>query len=142
MNMQVKLIGLLAIIAARSVADEAVVMVQPEDIVWAHPGSGNPTEFYTQWSKPDGSHGRWTRFPPGFTSPVHRHTHDYHGVVIQGVLSHPSGPNSVDVELGPGAYWVIPGNEVHRSKCVSEIPCVFYIHQLKPFDFHPTEWDK
>jgi hypothetical protein len=84
-----------------------------------------------------GKHGTFVRMPAHFVSPLHTHTGDYYGVVIQGVaVNEQDGKN--DVKLPVGSYWFQRGKERHVTKCVSDIDCLFFIVQSEKFDYLPA----
>ncbi len=83
-----------------------------------------------------GKHGTFVLMPVGFVSPVHTHTEDYYAVVIKGVgVNGPVG--SKDILLPTGSYFFQRGEEAHVTKCVSKIPCLFFLSQPGKFDFLP-----
>lgn len=126
------ILGWLAILAAPALATEpGALMLPASQLDWQREG-GPP--FAQAWADADGSHGRFFRFPPEFASPLHIHTHDYHGVVIEGVLQNPMGDAAAAVSLPAGSAYFVPGGALHRTLCVSETPCLFYVHQQAPFD--------
>ena len=86
-----------------------------------------------------GAHGTFGEFPGGAQSPPHTHGHDYHGVVISGVMTNPFGGEKDPKKLPAGSYWYVPANEEHVTACVSKEPCRFYFHSDRGFDFTPLE---
>ncbi len=82
----------------------------------------------------DGVHGNYVRIPGKFSSPPHVHTMDYFGVVVAGTVAN-GAEGSVDIPLAVGSYWFQKGNERHVTKCLSEVPCVFFVVQQGKFDF-------
>jgi beta-alanine degradation protein BauB len=91
---------------------------------------------YGDFSK--GRHGTFIRMPAKFVSPLHTHTADYFGVVIQGVGSN-SRPGDADVPLPVGSYWFQKGKENHITKCLSDTDCLFFIYQPDKFDYVPAK---
>ena len=81
-----------------------------------------------------GHHGTFVRMPAHFVSPLHTHTSDYFGVVIQGVAVN-TQPGNADVSLPVGSYWFQKGKEKHVTKCISDTPCLFFIYQGDKFDY-------
>ncbi len=85
-----------------------------------------------------GQHGTFIKMPAKFVSPLHTHTEDYFGIVIEGV-----GVNTQvgkdDVRLPAGSYWLQKGKESHVTKCVSETDCLFFIYQPGKFDYVPVK---
>lgn len=85
-----------------------------------------------------GMHGTFIKMPAHFVSPLHTHTEDYFGIVIQG-----TGVNTqvgqADVQLPVGSYWLQKGQEKHVTKCVSDTDCLFFIYQPGKFDYVPAK---
>ena len=84
-------------------------------------------------------HGKWVRFEPELVSPLHTHTHAYHGVVIRGTVINPYEGEEDPPEMGPGDYWYVPGGVAHKTGCVSEEPCLFYTHGDELWDIQLVE---
>jgi mannose-6-phosphate isomerase-like protein (cupin superfamily) len=84
-------------------------------------------------------HGTFAEIPPQTSSPPHTHTFAYHGVVIKGVMINPFNGEKNPPKLGPGSYWYVPASVVHRTACVSKVPCLFYTHWEGKFDFLPVQ---
>lgn len=84
-----------------------------------------------------GKHGTFVRMPAHFVSPLHTHTGDYYGVVIEGVGVN-TQPGKDDVKLPVGSYWFQRGKEKHVTKCVSDTDCLFFIVQSEKFDYVPA----
>ena len=84
------------------------------------------------------AHGAFFKFSPGFVSPLHSHTADYFGVVIQGVGVN-TQPGKAEVALPVGSYYFQKGGEVHVTKCLTETECVFFVNQTGKFDFMKAE---
>ncbi len=111
--------------------EQLATMIPAESLEWMQEG-GPP--FAIAWSEDDGAHGRFVRFPPGFSSPIHIHSHDYHGIVVKGVMDNPMGEEEDAIDLPPGSTYFVPGNSIHKTRCVSDTPCLFYVHQNAAFD--------
>ncbi len=116
---------------SRADDEHLATMTPAEKLNWKQEG-GPP--FAEAWKKEDGSHGRFVRFPPNFSSPIHIHSNDYHGIVVQGVMDNPMGDAEDAIDLSTGSVYFVPGKSVHRTRCVSDTPCLFYVHQDAPFD--------
>ncbi|MEQ1710590.1 MAG: DUF4437 domain-containing protein [Hyphomicrobium sp.] len=84
-----------------------------------------------------GQHGTFVKIPAGFSSPVHAHTADFHGVVINGVIAN-GAPEESDTPLAPGSYWFQPAKRMHVTKCLSQTECVIFLVQPGKFDFVPA----
>ena len=83
-------------------------------------------------------HGTFIKMPAKFVSPLHTHTEDYFGIVIEGVGVN-TQPGKEDVKLSVGSYWFQKGKENHVTKCVSEADCLFFIYQPGKFDYVPAK---
>ena len=81
-----------------------------------------------------GMHGTFIRMPAHFVSPLHTHTEDYFGVVIEGVGVN-TQQGGEDKALPVGSYWLQKGKEKHVTKCVSDTDCLFFIYQPGKFDY-------
>lgn len=79
--------------------------------------------------------------PGGYVGPPHTHSEDYWAVVITGVGAN-GAPGAADVPLPPGSYWTQRGNEVHVTKCLSAVECVFFVSQTGKFDYLPAKEKK
>lgn len=110
----------------------------PAGLEWVEvvPGAVEFASSHGDWTQ--GAHGKFVRFRPGAIAPMHRHTGDYHGVVISGTVTNPFQDGET-VEMGPGTYWYVPAGAVHSTGCVSSEPCVFYTHSDGPWDLHMAE---
>ena len=85
-----------------------------------------------------GPHGSFLRLRKGFVSPVHLHTGDYYGVVVEGSVTNAEAEQQ-EVVLGPGSYYFQKGKTDHVTKCVGDTDCLIYISQSKAFDFIPSK---
>lgn len=84
-----------------------------------------------------GRHGTFIRMPAKFVSPLHNHTADYFGIVVEGVGVN-TQPGNADVPLPVGSYWFQKGKENHVTKCISDTDCLFFIYQPDKFDYVPA----
>jgi hypothetical protein len=86
-----------------------------------------------------GAHGTFIKWPSGFDTGWHRHSHLVRVVVVQGTLTiEPEGQAARD--LGAGSYFVDPANSRHRTGCkAGGTECVFFITQSAAFDMVPDE---
>jgi hypothetical protein len=83
--------------------------------------------------------GGFIRFPAGFLSPNHTHTHDIKIVVISGTYTQmPEGGKQA--RLGPGSYAFQPGGSYrHVSGCDKASDCVIFVESTGPFDLIPVQ---
>ncbi len=89
-----------------------------------------------------GAYGSISKFPAGWSTPVHTHTHAMKLVVISGTWIHtPEG--KPEVRLGPGSYMMQPGgNYRHASACDKASECVCFVESSGAFDLKPVEAGK
>jgi len=85
-----------------------------------------------------GRHGTFLRMPAKYVSPLHSHTADYFGIVVQGVAVN-TQPGNADVPLLVGSYYFQKGKENHVTKCISETDCLLFIYQPDKFDYVPAQ---
>ncbi len=130
------LVFALLAVGSQAVDGGAIVLVPAADLEWVTNQRG--ASFSHPWKDDNGHHGDVIRFPAKFDSGPHTHTATYRGVVIQGVLMNPSEGQTTSVQLPTGSTWFVSGGVVHSTKCVSDQDCLFYIHQVAPFDFKPV----
>jgi Domain of unknown function (DUF4437) len=85
-----------------------------------------------------GAYGGFTKFPAGFSAPLHTHTNDLKIVVISGTfLQQPEG--KPEVRLGPGSYVMQPGGTYrHTTGCDKASECVVFIEGSGNFDLIPV----
>ena len=85
-----------------------------------------------------GAFGGLTKFPAGFSAPLHSHTAELKIVMISGTLIH--GPEGKpEVRLGPGSYLKEPGGYKHTTACDKASECVFFLEGSGKFDLVPAE---
>jgi|307.fasta_scaffold140175_2 hypothetical protein len=148
MKLSTKL-GIVAIVAVTGIAGVALTQ---ENIPSSSLPAGNvnfgPTGVKTEVGElkagpaygdlGKGRHGTFIRMPAKFVSPLHNHTADYFGIVIQGVGVN-SQPGNAEVPLPVGSYWFQKGKENHVTKCISDTDCLFFIYQGDKFDYVPAK---
>ncbi len=86
-----------------------------------------------------GGHGTYGKFKGDFITPVHIHTHAYHGIVISGTITNPFKGEKNPPEMVAGSYWYVPAKSEHATACVSKTPCQFYMYADRNFDFIPVK---
>ena len=86
-----------------------------------------------------GAFGAITKFPAGFSAPLHTHTYTYKVIIVSGTFI--SGPEGKpEVRLGPGSYFLQPGgNFRHTTTCDKASDCVFFMESPGKFDLKPVE---
>jgi quercetin dioxygenase-like cupin family protein len=113
-------------------APEPAAHVAQERLEWVEiiPGA-DFAAVYGQWT--EGPHAKFARFAPGMAVPLHRHTNEYHGVVVQGEFTNPF-PGQQAVVMRPGDYWRVPARMAHSNECVSNEPCLIFTYGDAPWD--------
>ena len=84
-------------------------------------------------------YGAFVKFPAGFTSPLHTHTHAAKIVVVSGTwIQTPEG--KPEVRLGPGSYVMQPGKTYkHVTACDKASECLIFSESTGAFDLIPVE---
>lgn len=84
----------------------------------------------------NGAFGAFFRLPPGFSAPLHTHTHPMKVVIVSGTyIQAPDG--AAEFRLGPGSYLMQPGgNYRHTTGCDPASECVFFVESEGAFDLH------
>jgi len=85
-----------------------------------------------------GRHGTFLHMPAKYVSPLHSHTADYFGIVVQGLAVN-TQPGNADVPLPVGSYYFQKGKENHVTKCISDTYCLLFIYQPDKFDYVPAQ---
>jgi Domain of unknown function (DUF4437) len=84
-------------------------------------------------------YGAFIKFPAGFASPLHYHSHPVKIVVVSGTwIQVPQG--KPEVRLGPGSYMLQPARSYkHVTKCDPASECVIFTESTGAFDIVPVE---
>ncbi len=118
--------------------DPAAVLLDRADLSFA----GDPGSF-VQFAPGFGdmgasAHGTFGLFNAGAAAPVHVHSADYYGVVIEGEVTNPFNLAADPPVLTTAGYWSVPANSVHLTACAAGQDCLFYFHARAGFDFTPV----
>jgi len=120
---------------------KAPVIVPAADLKWVQLSPDTPgvmsADVWGDHTK--GAFRGFTKFPAGFTTPLHTHTNDMWIVVISGTFIHtPEGkPES---RLGPGSYLFQAGGSYrHTTACDKASECLFFISSPGAFDIKPVD---
>jgi quercetin dioxygenase-like cupin family protein len=118
------------------------VIVPAADLKWTDldPAGAPGVKSADVWGDhTKGAYGGFTKFPAGFTTPLHTHTHAIKIAVVSGTFIHtPEG--KPEVRLGPGSYLMQPGgNYRHATSCDKASECLFFIQSNGKFDLIPVE---
>jgi anti-sigma factor ChrR (cupin superfamily) len=89
-----------------------------------------------------GAFTAFIKFPTGFNTPLHTHTHDMKITVISGTfIQTPEGKSQV--RLGPGSYFLQPGMTYkHVTGCEGDSGCEILVESNGKFDLKPVEAGK
>ena len=109
------------------------------ELTWG-PMTGIPgAEQAPLWGDPaKEAHGILYRWPAGFLSPLHTHTHGDRVVVISGLVTL-SVDGAPAKELPAGSYFSMAGGTKHVTGCKAGAPCVFFVERDGPFDVNAVE---
>jgi quercetin dioxygenase-like cupin family protein len=125
-------------------ASELVTMARA-DLKWTDldPAGAPGVKTVDLWGDhTKGAFGAFTKFPAGFSAPLHTHTRDYKIVVVSGTFIH-GREGKPEVRLGPGSYMLQPGGSYrHTTKCDKAAECVFFLESDGAFDLIPVETGK
>ena len=113
-----------------------------EDIPYALEAPDQPQRLGPLWGvRAEGPAGTLLKVPAGFRAPIHAHTADYRGVVIEGRWTHwvPESGEGEGIELLPGAYWTQKADQMHGDACVSDTECVILLINDDPYETYLPE---
>lgn len=115
---------------------QASISVPFEHLPFRPQAPGLPQRVSDLWGNRDrdGGFGELVELPPGFRSPVHAHSGDFHGVLIKGVWVHEDAQGNGVTLSSPGSYVRQAGGEMHVDCCVSETPCLLLLFQYSRAD--------
>jgi hypothetical protein len=117
-------------------AEARSITVPLERMSWRQQAPDLPQRLTTLWGDRDrdGGFGQLIELPPGFRSPVHYHSGDFHGVLIQGTWLHEDASGNGTPLTAPGSYVRQAGGELHVDRCVSKEPCLLFLFQYSRAD--------
>ena len=112
------------------------ITVPLEKMSWRKQAPGLPQQLTTLWGNRDrdGGFGQLIELPPGFRSPLHSHSGDFHGVLIRGTWLHEDASGKGSPLTAPGSYVRQAGGENHFDSCVSKEPCLLFLFQYARAD--------
>ena len=127
--------------AAPKAAGSAPKFMQSADMKWVEldPKGAPGVMIADLWGDhTKGAYGSITKFPAGFSAPLHTHTNPIKIVIISGTFI--AGPEGKpEVRLGPGSYFWQPGaNYRHTTACDKASECVFFSESAGKFDLKPV----
>jgi quercetin dioxygenase-like cupin family protein len=116
-------------------------MTAYEDLQFAPLAEGSPVEVAMLWGNPEtGPAAVMVRFPEGYAEPFHSHSSTYHAVLVKGAFQNRTRDSATDSDevVGPGAYMVQPGGEVHSEVNAGTGSMVAFVYFDGPIDFDVT----
>ncbi len=120
----------------KSVPDrQRLVSWLPAHLDWKPLSPGSTASIVDLWGDhTKGAYGALFRFPAGYTTPVHTHTHDMRIVVVSGILLQiPEGERAL--KLPAGSYLLQPGgNYRHIAAADASSECIFFAESPGAFD--------
>ncbi|SGZ07370.1 DUF4437 domain-containing protein [Moritella viscosa] len=81
------------------------------------------------------SYGRFGKFPANFETPMHVHSHGYRAIVVKGLMTNPFGDEKNAPVMKPGSFWSVKAGDNHKTACVSDVSCEFFVYSEHSFDF-------
>jgi quercetin dioxygenase-like cupin family protein len=110
------------------------VMMTADDLKWEQL-KGAPDGVMAAMVKGDitkGAFDAFIKFPAGFKSPLHYHTHAMEAIVLKGAYVY-NGKS-----YGPGSYVSIPAMDKHESGGAADSETIFFLEQPGKFDLVPV----
>jgi anti-sigma factor ChrR (cupin superfamily) len=85
-----------------------------------------------------GPFGAIFRLPPGFSAPLHTHTHPMKLVILSGTYIQ-GREGKPEFRLGPSSYLMQPGGAYrHTTSCDPASECIFFVESDGAFDLQPA----
>lgn len=120
-----------------------VVALSSDDLSWTDvkgPSKGpvglRTVDLWGQAAK--GAHGSLTKFPAGFSEPLHTHSRQLRVVVVAGTMAFAiDGAETKD--LGPGSFVTIPAGVKHFAMCKPASVCEVFVEQKGAMDVKLVE---
>jgi quercetin dioxygenase-like cupin family protein len=113
------------------------------DLKW-EPLAGAPPGVMNAalWGDPTkGAYGAISKFPAGWSAPLHTHPFDHKIVIISGTWIH-GEPGKPDARLGPGSYLFQPAGRKHTSACDAASECLIFLESNGKFGIKMVEEKK
>ena len=128
------------LIAVASASAEPIRLLGSDDFAWQATPEGVAFAAL-QGDRFAEAYQALVRLPAGTVSPPHVKTANMYGVMLQGEMIHyiDGGDPDAARRMGPGSFYSISAGTAHVSACVSEAPCIAYLHQDGAFDFLPVQ---
>ena len=122
----------LALTSSNAQSQDMIVAKSPAQIEWfpTPVGAAGPLWGNMQAT----AYSRLSKWNPAASSPVHTHSLPYHAVILSGIFENVIADSGQVQEHAAGAYYYMPADVKHMTRCVSDEPCVMYLHQTGPWD--------
>ena len=122
---------------------KSFVVKPAADMTWAPMVGGPPgvTESRVWGDSTKGAYAAFSKFPAGWSAPLHTHPSDHKLVVVSGTWIH-GEPGKPDVKLGPGSYLFQPAGQKHTSACDAASECVIFLESPGKFGITMVEAKK
>ena len=122
---------------------KSFVVKPAADMKFAPLPDGPPgvTEALLWGDSTKGAYGAISKFPAGWSAPLHTHPATHKVVVISGTWIH-GEPGKPDVKLGPGSYLVQPAGMKHTSACDAGSECEIFLQSDGKFGIKMVEEKK
>jgi quercetin dioxygenase-like cupin family protein len=113
------------------------------DLKWAPLPDGPPdvVQALLWGDSTKGAYGAISKFPAGWSAPLHTHPSNHKLVIVSGTWIH-GEPGKPDVRLGPGSYLFQPAGQKHTSACDAASECVGFIESSGKFGIQMVEEKK
>jgi len=122
---------------------KSFVVKPAADLTWKPLPDGPPGVMQaTLWGdSTKGAYGAFSKFPAGWSAPLHTHPSDHKIAVISGTWIH-GEPGKPDVKLGPGSYLFQPAGQKHTSACDAASECQIFLESNGKFGIKMVEEKK
>jgi len=142
MNEHIRTAALLACLAGSIVASATqagnAVLTPASEVKWADvPGFPGVQMAAVGGNPAKGPHHSMLKFTGGFAAPLHHHTTDHYGTVVQGTLVLVSGGK--EVRLPVGSYFAFTGKMPHETRCEAGTDCILAIDARGKWDVVPEK---
>jgi len=105
-----------------------------DDLAWQQAGDG--AEAAILWGSEEDGDAIWVfRMQPGTEFPLHAHTHDYHGLAIQGNWVHIDADGN-EVTTAQDSLAFVKGGDFHGDRCEGPNVCITLVDLDGPRDLY------
>lgn len=107
-------------------------LVNFDDVAWKAVGDG--VEEAILWGSEESNNAIWAfRMQPGVEFPLHMHTHDYHGLAVQGTWVHIDAEGN-EHAAAQEAFAFVKGGDIHGDRCAGPEVCITLVDLDGPRD--------